>query len=157
MHWIVAKTRSRQEEKAVSYIAEAGVETFLPKILEKENPVPLFPRYVFVFIQSQWRFLLSTIGVTGVLRSGGADFPAVLDQKVIDIIKRRQNKDGMIVLPKKPRFERGQNVRITQGCFEGRMGIWQGASSLERETVLLNLMGRLVPISVAEGSIVAAA
>jgi transcriptional antiterminator RfaH len=158
MYWIVVKTRSRQEDKAIEWIEQnEGIKTFLPKVLENGIAVPLFPSYVFVYIKAQWRFLLSTIGVIGVLKSGGNDFPAVLDQRVVDVLKRRQDKDGMIVLPKKPRFNMGQRVQITNGLFEGRTGLWGGSSSLERETVLLNLMGRQVPISVTEGSIVAVA
>ena len=158
MSWIVAKTRSRQEQKAVDRITAAGAEAFLPKIMEKSGDiVPLFPRYVFVFIQSQWRFLLSTIGVTGIIRSGGGEGPAWLDQRIIDKIKIRQNQDGIVVLPKKDRFDQGQSVRINAGCFEGRIGLYQGANSFERETVLLNLLGRMVPVSVSESSVVAVA
>jgi len=158
MSWVVVKTRSRQEQKASDRIIQNGGETFLPKIMEKTGIViPLFPRYIFVFIQSHWRYLLSTIGVTGIIRSGGGEGPAIVDDKIIEKIRLRQNQDGIVVLPKKNRFDQGQSIRITTGCFEGKIGLYQGATSFERETVLLTLMGRLVPISVSESSIVAAA
>jgi transcriptional antiterminator RfaH len=158
MSWIIAKTRSRQEDKAVFYIQQAGVITYLPKILEQTGAIiPLFPRYVFVFVQSQWRFLLSTIGVIGVIKSGGGDGPAILNEKIIEKIKQRQNHQGIVILPTVPKYVLGQRVLINTGCFEGKVGIYQSASSFERENVLLNLLGRLVPISVSESSLVAAA
>jgi transcription antitermination factor NusG len=45
----------------------------------------------------------------------------------------------------------GQRVRLERGCFAGRIGIYEGSDSLERERVLLAILGRQVPVSVGTG------
>jgi transcriptional antiterminator RfaH len=111
-----------------------------------------FPRYLFVRIEGQWRFLLSTIGVVSVIKSGGDEHPAVLDDEVVRILKSREER-GFIQIPASPLYAKGQRVRMEHGCFAGLEGIYKGADSLERETVLLNLLGRVTPVSVSTGSI----
>jgi hypothetical protein len=62
--WFVIHTNPRQEQRAVTNLRAAGIETFLPEIkVKKYNPYsgalsylykPLFPRYLFAgFVPSK--------------------------------------------------------------------------------------------------------
>lgn len=162
--WIVVKTESRGEEKAAGHIQRQGCETYSPRMKERIRLSPgtymwresvMFPRYLFVFVLDQWRFLLSTIGVMGVIRRGGMHEPAVLADNVVSYFRSQESTDGTIVITEKG-FRIGQRVRLREGCMVGSVGIYQGASSLERENVLFTLLGRQTRVSVSAGSLIAA-
>lgn len=162
--WIVAISEPRYEERAAENIRRAGFETYIPRLRESlriqgrrvVREVLMFPRYLFVKVKDSWRFLLSTIGIISVIRSGGADTPAHVDDTVIKYFRKQEGADGVIELSTPPEFCYGQRVRVNSGCFVGLVGLYQGASSLERERVLLNMLGRPTPVSVSVGSLVAA-
>lgn len=154
--WIVAVTESRSEAKAQANLH--GHETYLPMVRELVveggkrmwRHGVLFPGYLFVKIHDQWRFLLSTIGIINVIRFGGDEHsPAVLSENVVATLKRNEKKGFIEIQP--PMFRTGERVKIQSGYFAGMEGIYCAANSLERETVLLSLLGRLTPVSVSTG------
>ena len=161
--WIVAVSEPRYEMKAAQNIERQGADTYIPRIRETlqiqgrrvVKDVLMFPRYLFVSVEGPWRFLLSTIGVLNVVRGGGSDSPATLDSSIIDFFRKKEGRDGVIELPKEPLFRYGQKVRFKSGCFSGLTGLYHGASSLERESVLLNMLGRPTVVSASAGSLVA--
>jgi transcriptional antiterminator RfaH len=162
--WIVARTESRSEERAAFHVKMRGHDYYLPRLRERIivkgqrsfRDSFLYPGYLFVLIADQWRFLLETWGVLTVIRESGGDDPAEISEKTLSVIRQLEDRDGFVRLPKKPRFSQGQRVRLGQGLFEGRVGLYAGSTSLEREQVLLNLLGRQTPVSVAVGSLIAA-
>lgn len=162
--WIVAISEPRYESRAAENISRQGCETYTPRLRESLliegrrvfREVLMFPRYLFVCIDGPWRFLLNTIGIMNVIRGGGSDSPAHLDDSVIKYFRKQEGSDGIIQLSDQPLFRYGQRVRFNNGCFSGLVGLYQGASSLERERVLLNMLGRPTPVSASAGSLVAA-
>jgi len=166
--WIVARAKPRQEGLAQDNIRRQGHTCYIPRFRERvvvgrnqrvELRIrSLFPGYIFVQIEGVWRWLTGTYGVSGVIQIG--DNPAVLPVKIVPGLKAREDPDGFIVLPgavKAPRFRNGQRVRVTEGPFQDRLGsISQESTVHERVSVLLDLLGRRVPVLIGEESLDAA-
>jgi transcriptional antiterminator RfaH len=102
---------------------------------------PLFARYVFVVITSGWHRLLVTWGVSTVLMNDGV--PSRVPTPFIKAL-RAQEKDGVIILDRPPRYKVGDQVTIqSTGVFDGLNGLYLGQSSRMREQVLLTMLGRV--------------
>jgi hypothetical protein len=58
-YWAVARTAPNHDRWAAECVAQAGFETFTPKIRTRSGAqwrtVPLFPRYFFVHVIDRWR------------------------------------------------------------------------------------------------------
>ena len=63
---------------------------------------------------------------------------------------------ALITLPRAPRLSPGQKVRVVRGSFEDRIGIYDGMSGIDRECILLDLLGRQVQVTLAGRDVVAA-
>lgn len=146
-------------------IRRQGHECYIPKYRERVvvgrnqriewRIRSLFPGYIFVQIDGVWRWLTGTYGVSGVIQIG--ERPAPLPARVVPALKGREDPDGYIVLPgtaSLPRFSKGARVRVKDGPFQGYLGsIHQGSTVHERVAVLLDLLGRRVPVLIGEESL----
>ena len=156
-YWSVVQTESQREAVAAEFLKQSSFEVYLPRIAIKapvrERVAPLFPGYVFVGIEGgRWWAARWAIGVVRVLMTDGA--PARVPDKVMREIRRREDASGLVRLPG---MARGTRVRITRGSFMGKIGLYDGLSGEGRVRVLLELLGRAVPVSIAGADVVAAA
>ncbi len=148
--WIVVRTKSRRENWAAENVQRQGHAFYLPRYevpptrkIKEARAAVLFPCYLFVRIDIQWKFLLGTFGVQAVIM-GGSGEPAPMPQSEIDRLKQREN-EGLIKLPEKldtatlPNV--GDTVKIIEGPFEGHFGLWVGQTNSERQRVLLDFLG----------------
>lgn len=160
--WIAAVTQPQRELWAQENVRRQGHESLLPMCREHiaKNQVvrivqrPLFPRYLFVKVTVQWRFLTGTFGVIGIVLDGEA--PAVIPDSAIDEIVANAGADGVVdIIPKvEPRIPRGTEVRITHGGpFAGLVGTFIGMSGDERVRVLLSMFGRQSTVQVMRSAI----
>lgn len=155
--WFCLRTQPRREQAAAFNLRHrVGVDVFAPRILVRQRPrggvmvalaEALFPGYVFARFDysQQLRHVVSTQGVTGIVRVGG-NAPAVADG-VIDFL-RTQVRLASEAGPA-PVFEAGAWVKIVAGCFrnvEGRVLSFD--SRTERARLLLSLLGREIQVSV---------
>jgi transcription antitermination factor NusG len=149
-YWAVAQTESQRESVAANFLSQREYETYLPKIVAKtgvrERVVPLFPAYIFVRIVDRWYTARWSPGVLRVLMAD--ERPAVISDKTICAIQKREGENGLVKLPKPPGMQRGERVMIRDGSFAGRIGVYDGMIAHDRVRVLLTLMGRSVPVSV---------
>ena len=112
-----------------------------------EVPRPLFPGYVFVRLspgRDQWRPVLSTIGVRQLIRFG--DRLGLLDDGFVNGLRERE-KAGVIARPANP-FEVGQQVRVSNGPFDGVIATIVAISERDRLIVLMDLLHRKVQVHV---------
>jgi transcriptional antiterminator RfaH len=150
--WSVVQTESQREHIAAKFLKQAAFETYLPKIVgqhgARERVLPLFPGYLFVEIIDQWWAVRWTTGVIRLLMID--DKPAQVSTVMMNAIRRREDSDGLVRLPKQtPRELRcGDMVRVLRGSFEQRFGIYQGQSGAQRSRILLTLLGRQVPVMI---------
>ena len=146
--WAVARTACGREAFASARVQDAGFEIFLPRTrLRTGKSIALFPGYFFVSVETSWRGIEKAIGVIGLIMAGNR--PAACPDREIEKIRAGMNRNGFFRLPVPGRplqLENGQIVRIKYGSFRGLQGLYYGQSAREREFVLLELLGRRVPV-----------
>jgi len=163
--WYVVQTHVHAETKAAAHLQRQGYAIYLPRYLKRRRharridtvAAPLFPRYLFVAIDrmtQRWRSIQSTVGVTHLVCIG--EEPARVPQAVVDELQGREDERGFVHLDLRPRFARGDRVRVVDGVFDACLGLFDGMADRERVSILLDLLGRKVRV-VLDGESVAAA
>jgi transcriptional antiterminator RfaH len=162
--WYVVQTHPHAEGKACWHLERQGFATYLPRYLKKRRHarrtesviVPLFPRYLFVAIDmraQRWLAIRSTIGVSRLVCDG--DRPAPVPISVYEALRRREDAHGLVRLDPKPPFSAGEKVCVLDGAFQDCLGVFEGMSSNERVTILLELLGRKVRVDLESDLLVA--
>src|ERR1700685_1046896 len=99
------QTQPNRERTATEHAQDQGHEVWVPRVKNSRTLrlEPLFPRYVFVQITGAWHHLLSTIGVSNVLRNG--DGPAFMPEEgeLGWTALRARERNSLIVLPPRRR------------------------------------------------------
>ena len=145
MTWAVVQCDSQREHAVRLLLMRHAYVTYLPRIKIHSRIVPLFPSYLFVNLDCmRWYPILWTPHVIRLLMSG--DQPAKLPEDIVTQIRKREH-NGLVKLPNvSPRLKKGQKVRVIRGSFEGQIGLYEGMSGKDRERVLLELLGQVVPV-----------
>jgi len=163
--WFVAQTHPRAETKAAQQLNRQGFSVYLPHFLKRRRharrvdmvAAPLFPRYLFVGVDmatQRWLSIRSTIGVTRLICNGNV--PAVVQNDIVDALKQREDPAGFIQLNQRPQFRLGEEIRVLDGAFTGTLGLFDGMTDNERVTILLDLLGCKVRVSLDLEAVVAA-
>lgn len=151
-------TRPQQEAIAAVNLSRQGYVNYCPKFATKQanKPTiirPLFPRYIFIFIDQFWSSILGTRGISRILL--GDNGPATLPESVITDLKARE-EHGLVTLTAPPKFRPGDPVKTDTGPLQGHLLVYEGMSSHDRVRVLADLLGRKVIIELDEQSLTAA-
>jgi transcriptional antiterminator RfaH len=156
-YWAVVRAAPHHDRLAAECVAQAGFETFTPKIRVKVESrwrtTPLFAGYFFTRIIDQWRVLERTMGVLTVVKVGAT--PSRCPDEEIARLIARSDPDGVIRLSARPHLAQrqviapGATVAIVDGPFRGLEGIYAGMGARERELVLLNVLGAQRPVAIA--------
>src|SRR5262245_46375505 len=163
--WYVVQTHANAERRAVTHLARQGFTTYFPRYLKRRRharridvvAAPLFPRYLFVEIDTavqRWRSIYSTIGISRLVCNG--DHPVPVPEQVVKELKSRQDASGFIQLDCRPKFKVGDKVRVLEGAFYDCLGIYNGMPDRERVGILLDLLGRKVRVLLNAEAIAAA-
>lgn len=163
--WYVAQTQPNAESKAVAHLNRQGFVTYLPRYLKKRRharrvdtvAAPLFPRYLFVEIDTsaqRWRSIYSTVGVSQLISNG--DAPTPVADEVVAILRQREEANGLIKLDLRPTYAVGDKLRVLDGVFYDCLGLYDGMADRDRVAILLDLMGRKVRVVVDADGVVAA-
>jgi transcription antitermination factor NusG len=138
--WVVAVTWPRYERRVARAFAREGFEFYLPKVRTPHQRIgPLFPRYIFAGPPEQWVALRQIYGVSRLLRSG--ERLATVPDECVTTLRAREDREGLVRLPRALRFRVGQRVRITLGAFTGLSGIYIGNGKRNRDFVSLATVG----------------
>jgi transcription antitermination factor NusG len=152
--WYAVYTHRRAEEAVRDYLADLGVETFLPlfpsykRDRRRFEPEILFPRYVFA------RADLRTLGLSPLAYARGVRYvvgvdntPTAIPDAMIDALSRRCAE-----LWREPqgRFRRGDRVKVTSGPAKGIEAVFDGLAGHARALVLIEFLGRLSRAEVDE-------
>jgi transcriptional antiterminator RfaH len=164
-HWHVVQTQPNAESKAVAHLELQGFATYLPRYLKRRRharrvdtiAAPLFPRYLFVAIDlgvQRWRSIYSTVGVSRLICNG--DNPAPVPDRVLAMLKEREDAAGFVRFEAPPPFRRGDKIRVLNGLFSDCLGLYDGMPDDDRVTILLDLLGRKVRVLLNAEAIAAA-
>jgi transcriptional antiterminator RfaH len=145
-YWAAAQLQPQRDTLALHCLRQAGFETYAPRLREQrtvhgrtvtQTPL-LFPGYLFVLIELQWRAAHWSPGVLRLVLNGGA--PAAIPDAVIGALRARE-RGGLIALPRAAKFRAGDRVRVRHGPFVGLVGLYAGMKPRERVEVLLAILG----------------
>lgn len=158
--WYAVQTKPGQEERAEANLLNLGVETFLPKTRggprgsngrSSLRPKPFFPSYLFVRceILGCARTIASTRGVARVLGTAGAPLP--IEPSIIDLLRARMERDGLIRIA--PSFRSGDLVRVMNGPLKDFIGVFDETRPAERVAILLKTVTSYVRVVVDEDAV----
>ena len=161
--WYVVQTQPHAEARAERHLANQGIEAYLPRHRKTRRHArkvetvlaPLFPRYLFVFLdveRERWRRVNGTVGIVQIVCQG--DTPAAVPAGIVEEIRSREDESGAVVI-EPPSFERGAALRIMQGPLAEQTGLFQQMADQERIVLLLNLLGRDIRVTVPRDAVAA--
>lgn len=145
--WYVAMAKPNGERLALVNLERQGYRAWYPMYRDRGvfngrlsyRVKPLFPRYIFIRVEHLWRSLLGTYGISRLVMSGSE--PAKLSDSAVDGLRRRE-RNGLVELQAKPRFEPGDQVRAVKGVLAGQLLIYDGMSGKDRVRCLLGCLGQ---------------
>lgn len=155
-HWYVVYTQPGNEHLATEHLCNQGFEVYLP-LCQKTTKrarrfitkiIPLFPRYLFVYLDvniQQWRVINSTRGVTCLLTQGCT--PAPVPEDVVETLQKDMDQTNQVPLSTLMKFQTGDALTILSGPFAGESGVYEKMSSKDRVDLLLKIMGSKVRIT----------
>lgn len=158
MRWYAVHTQPKGEQQAQDNLMRQGFAAYLPLYSRKRRharktdfvPAPLFPRYLFVNMDteaSRWRSIRSTYGVVHLVCYG--DSPVPLPDGVVEGIRAREDDKGFVQMDLPLPFKPGEKVEVLDGPLKNLTGIFQSLSDDARVVVLLEMLGRPVTVRLA--------
>ena len=96
----------------------------------------------------QWRPINGTLGVARLVMQG--ERPNPVPPGIVETLIASTGPDGLLQLRLGPQLKVGDSVRLTQGPFAEYLGTLDRLDESGRVRVLLDMLGRQVPVS-AEG------
>ena len=166
--WFAVRAQPRKELLAEMQLRRQSFETFFPKAMAaprshasaKRKPIkgpsqaPFFPGYLFVRMdldKTRWRSINGTIGVIGLVQFG--DRPSPAPKGFIEGLIAATRNDGVLGAPEP--IPVGAAVRLIGGPFDAHVGTLIAAAPDDRVKVLLELLGRAIPVSAPRHAIIA--
>ena len=154
-YWAVAQTIADRELLAGHQLARNGYEILAPRaklaIDGKTKIAALFPGYLFVrIVNDQWTAARWCQGVLNLIMAG--DHPAHCPTNEIEKIMRARGTRRTCAIATQSRrtaLHQAQRCASSPDRFTGLNAIYRGMSARERTMVLLNLLGRQVPVELA--------
>jgi transcription antitermination factor NusG len=151
-HWYALFVRSRHEFVTTGQLRKQGVEVFLPSITrmrrwsdrDKAVKFPLFPGYVFVYVQPSAETFMSIVRTHGTVAfvSQEPGYPARIDpqemQSLRRIVESGENFDIY------PHLCEGATVLVKQGPLKGATGVLVKKEDHSMFLVNISILGRSI-------------
>jgi transcriptional antiterminator RfaH len=102
---------------------------------------PLFPRYLFVGLEAtaRWRPILSTVGVSDLVRVG--DRPLPVSFGILEALRSGEAAGSFDENHAASKLAPGQLVRVLAGPFANLVGRFSAIAETDRVYVLLDILG----------------
>ena len=155
-NWYALYVRSRHEFAVESELRRKEVNTFLPSVRlarqwkdrKKFVDFPLFPGYLFVYIQQrpdEYRNVLRTKGAVNIL-SSEAGLPTMVSPEEISALKLiiESGQDVDIY----PNLREGTPVRVRRGPLSGAEGLVDKKLDQFMFIVNVDILGRSVSVKI---------
>ncbi|MGQ9701156.1 MAG: transcription termination/antitermination protein NusG [bacterium] len=159
-HWYAVYTRCHHERAANKILIDYGINTFLPEILvpsrrrdrKKLIKKPLFPNYLFVYLDNVKENWLKVYRTYGVVRICGNGRPTPIPDEDINSIKIFVESERNIY--PLPYLVVGAKVRVISGPLSGALGILLKEDHKKRKLVVsISLMGQSVAVTLADDEV----
>lgn len=153
--WFLVHALPRSESKAELQLRSQGFRVYFPRIKKTVRHArqlrtvlaPAFPRYLFVILdleRDRWRSVHSTIGVSRVY-SYPDGRPVPVPPGVVETLIECSDGETTRL---DANLAKGQQVRILSGPFADLTGLLERLDDSGRVQVLLDIMGKAIPVSV---------
>lgn len=144
MAWCIARTRYKEEERALQNLIQMGFNVLLPRLRVhrgKELELQLmFPRYIFIEINEhgkEWRYINNTRGVLQVFTST-PERPSLVP---VSWMEQILTLGGVVEKFEDTfAFKRGDQLRFKEGPFKGHVGRCEWSTE-HRVALLMNVLG----------------
>jgi transcriptional antiterminator RfaH len=161
--WYVASTHARQEARAEENLRRQNFHVWVPSFTRLRRHArrvdsaraPLFPGYLFIRFDpahEPWSAINSTFGVRSLICRN--DAPVQLPDGFVQGL-RAEMDSGDFILPE-DRLDPGDKVCVTDGPFAQSVGKLLSFAPRDRVMLLLNMLGRDVPVAVPRWMVVPA-
>jgi transcriptional antiterminator RfaH len=160
--WFCLRAQTKREHfAAVALRKQHGIVCFAPRLrmrkLTRRGPVwfveAMFPSYFFAQFDyvTERRRVEHAPGVRGLVQFG--DRLATIDSTIIDALRQRMEADELVTLD--PELKVGQEVQIAHGPLRGiEVLVTQVLPASERVRVLLEFLGRSLPMELPKGTLI---
>ena len=158
--WYVVHTKPRQEIVALAQLERQGYSCYLPFIQAERirrgkasiAPEPLFPRYLFIYLDSSqqaksWSPIRSTVGVSNLVQFGQRT--TKVDDSLIEALKAREQ-----AIPTRELFQPGDTVTITAGPFASLDAIYQTSNAERRAMILIEILSKTIELQINSSSLI---
>ena len=160
--WFLVYTKAREEKRAKKNLENQGFETFLPMIAYEKisqpksiSLEPMFPRYLFTRFtveNNNWTQIKSTRGVSNIVVFG--DNFTEIPNSVMGYLKSKVDDNDVLKLKTTRKiFQKGDELVIKQGVFQGKDATFLSMGGKERVRVLLSLMNQIMITDISEQNI----
>ena len=150
--WFVITSKPRSEQRAVDNLTSQHIEVYLPKIkrLKKRQGKKviieevLFPNYLFIKLtieKSNFNAIRSTRGVGSFVRFG-LNYATINNELIAQLKTDLAESTEQNTIEILTNIDKGEQLIITEGPFQGLTGIYQCKDGLERSVLLLNILGK---------------
>jgi transcriptional antiterminator RfaH len=165
--WTVIYTKSREEKWAQMNLEQQGHEVYSPKILierlrqgKRVDVVePLFPRYIFVRIDTSrsglsWGRLKNTRGVIKPVTFGMDYESGRVCQQLVEGLREREATDGVHRMRQsRVTLKEGDKVVINNALMDGVEAIFKSYAGANRVALMVNMLGKKSLMTTTEESI----
>jgi transcriptional antiterminator NusG len=155
-NWYALYVKSRHEFATQSELERKGINTYLPSIKRVSQwkdrrkciDFPLFPGYLFVFVQPHPEAFLSVLktrgSVTLLSSEPGRPTPVTVDE--IDSLKLLIESGNDFDIH--PHLQEGSGVKVMRGPLMGAEGTIASKGDQYLFTVNINILGRSVSVKI---------
>ena len=162
LRWFLVLTKASSEEVARTNLARQGYSAYYPRLLRQalyrgrwSNRIsPLFPRYLFVQLDTSCQALApirSTLGIVDIVRFGSK--PAQVPDSIVEDLRARADAATGLHRLHAHALEHGAAVSVMSGVFAGLDGIFEREVGEHRVVVLLRLLGQETAVCIPPGFI----
>jgi transcriptional antiterminator RfaH len=157
LKWYAVHVRSNQEQNTARFLADRNVAVFLPSynIRSKRSDrlatltKPLFPGYLFVYIDNRDRARIHVLKAPGTVRIVGfGGLLVTVPDATIESLKILVDNGSEEVRPH-PLIRVGRVVQVVAGPFSGATGILCETAGRKPQLVVeLDFLGRAVSVPI---------
>lgn len=146
--WFVLRTKPRAERQVEKVLESRQIVTYLPLLRRRKTVEPLFPNYMFLWIDrysDEYLRSRSAPGVNYILSNEGEPIP--IADALVEAIRQRVEHENS--LGPAARFKPGDRVVIRSGPFRDVEAIFdRQLSPSGRVAVLLQIVNRTARIQI---------